>query len=129
MPTSLNVSTSSSINATASTPVTHHNKGNNTHDNESAFRIATYSLLFIAALVLLAITFYTIYKHKKKSGRNQGQNYTSTSDQSDCSEWRQEFFYLDKDNRLPISIRCEQYREIREGRIPRVIEESSTSRK
>ncbi|AHC39748.1 FeoB-associated Cys-rich membrane protein [Ehrlichia muris] len=109
MPTSPNVSTSSPINATANT-------------NELAFRITTYSLLCITALILLAITFYAIYKHKKKSGRNKGQNYTSTSDQSDDTIWTPKFFYLDDDNKLRISIRCEEYRDIREGRIPRVIE-------
>ncbi|KJV65611.1 hypothetical protein EMUCRT_0556 [Ehrlichia cf. muris str. EmCRT] len=86
------------------------------------YRTAALLLLCIGTLVLLAIICYKMYKNKKKRERNQDQNGISTYDPS--SEGTQQFFAIDRYNYLPISIRCQEYIDIRAGRMPRVIEQS-----
>ena len=81
-------------------------------------------LIFIIMLVLLlAILFCVLYKKCKKdhSKRHQNREY----------QWVPQkelpgFFYLDSQNKIPISIRCREFTEVREGRLPYVIEEDCT---
>ncbi|AHX05003.1 hypothetical protein [Ehrlichia japonica] len=79
-------------------------------------------LFTIAIILILVILCCAVHNktccavHNKKCKKDQRTRYP---------DLEQEFFYLDAESRIPVSIRCEQYRDIRAGRIPRVIEESN----